>query len=369
MRSPPVAQTGDAVALFQTLMSATWYGVVGDGNTPGGIAATLEMVDSEAVITTDVLVGPKGDPGEPAPIVELQWPALEQAADLDQFRDSLVFEDKGKAWWVGSVVYVWDGTDFQMVQPGPAGPVGATPQISVSAETIPLDERGPGVTDEVIQSGTSLNPNLHFRLLSPQGPVGPSTNITDAPDYDDSGGAPEDGQTLVWNASAQKWQPSDYTNKQPRFYSVPEAAFTNFSGLAQRQSVLSFTIPPQDFAYVPYVSGHIKAVGIELDEDPLTIGVECRLGDALTGQLIGRGFGDLANWSHLKPHFSTSSDPTAAVAPDNGVATVPAGQSATIYVNLYNDGLLGAYIFNKTGAQLTILCMPQGLSDEPIPGS
>jgi hypothetical protein len=31
-----------------------------------------------------------------------------------------------------------------------------------------------------------------------------------------------------------------------------------------------------------------------------------------------------------------------------------------IHVNLYNDGLLGAYIFNKTGAQLTILTIPQG---------
>lgn len=363
-----MAQTGDAVALFQTLMSGTWYGVVGDGNTPGGMAATLEMVDDEAVITTDVLVGPKGDKGDPAPIADMQWPALEQAADLDQFRDGLTAEDKGKAWWVGSVVYIWDGTDFQMVRPGPAGPVGATPQITVSAETIPLADRGPGVTDEVEQSGTSLNPHLHFRLLSPQGPVGPSTNITDAPDYDDSGGAPDDGQSIVWNAALQKWQPSDYGNKHPRLYSIPEAAFTNFSGLAQRQSVLTYQIPAQDFSYVPYVTGHIKAYGVELDEDPLTIGVECRLGDPLTGQLIGRGFGDLGNWSHLKPQFSTASDPTTAVAPDNGIATVPAGQVANIYVNLYNDGLLGAYIFNKAGAQLTIMLVPQGVS-APLPGS
>jgi hypothetical protein len=360
MTSP--RQVGDAVALFQTLMSATWYGVIGDGNTPGGIAATLEMVDDEAVITTDVLVGPQGAPGQAAPIVELQWPSVEQAADLDQFRDSLTEDDAGKAWWVGTMVYVWDGTDFQGVRPGPAGPVGATPQITVSAETIPLAERGPGVTDEVVQSGTSLNPNLHFRLLSPQGPVGPSTNITDAPDYDDTGGAPDDGQTLVWNSSLQKWQPSDFSAQQPRMFSVPEAAFSNFTGLAQRQSILTYTIPAQDFAYTPYVTGHIKAVGIELDEDPLTIGVECRLGDALTGQLIGRGFGDISNWSHLKPHFSTSADPTTAVAPDNGIATVAAGQAATIYVNLFNDGLLGAYLYNKTGSQLVILLMPQGLS-------
>lgn len=356
-----IPATGDAVALFQTLMSATWYGVVGDGNTPGGMAATLEMIDDEAVITTDVLVGAKGDKGDPAPLVQLQWPALEQAADLDEFRDSLGPDDEGKAWWVGTVVYVWDGTDFQMVRPGPAGPPGATPQISVSAETIPLAERGPGVTDEVVQTGTSLAPHLHFRLLAPVGPTGPSTNILNAPDYDNSGGAPNDGETLVWSESAQKWQPSNFAAKHPRLYSVPEAAFTPFVGLAQRHTIMTFTVEAQDFSWTPYVTGHLKAFGLELDADPLTIGCEVRLGDPVSGQLVGRGFGNIANWTNILPHFSTSADATTAVSPDNGVATVPAGQTAQISVNLYNDGLLGSYVFNRAGAQLSILCIPQGV--------
>ena len=256
-----MAATGDAVALFQTLMSATWYGVVGDSDTPGGMAATLEMVDNEAVITTDVLIGPKGDPGEPSPIVKLQWPALESATELQPFRTQLGNNatDKGKAWWVGSVVYVWDGTDFRMVRPGPAGPAGPTPQITVSAETIPLDERGGDVTDEVVQSGTSLNPHLHFKLLSPQGPVGPSTNITGAPDYYSAGGPPEDGQTLVWSEALDKWRPSNYAARQPRHYSVPEQAFSNFSGLAQTHTILSYVVEAQDFDWTPYVTGHIKA--------------------------------------------------------------------------------------------------------------
>lgn len=354
-----VPATGDAVALFQTLMSATWYGIVGDGSTPGGMAATLEMVDDEAVITTDVLVGPQGEKGDPAPIVQLQWPALEQAAELEAIQDTLTEEDEGKAWWVGSVVYVWDGTDFQMVRPGPAGPPGATPQITFTAETIPMDERGPGVTDEVIQSGTSLSPNIHLRLLAPQGPIGPSTSILNAPDYDDTD-PPEDGQTLVWSESLQKWQPSDFTNRHPRHYSVPEQAFQNFTGLAQRHTILSYTVEEQDFAWTPYVTGHIKAFGLELDADPLTIGCEVRLGDPTSGQLIGRGFGNISSWTHITPHFSTSADPTTAVSPDNGVATIAAGQTAQISVNLYNDGLLGAYIFNRNGAQLSILCIPQG---------
>lgn len=356
-----IPQTGDAVPLFQTLMSATWYGVVGDGNTPGGMAATLEMVDDEAVITTDVLVGPKGDPGNPAPIVQLQWPAFEQVADLETVRDDLTLDDAGKAWWIGSVVYVWDGTDFQSVRPGPAGPPGITPQISFSAETIPMSERTSSSTDEVIQSGSSTAPHIHLRLLSPQGPQGPSTNITAAPDYYSAGGAPDDGQTLVWNETLGKWKPSDFTAKHPRLYSIPQQAFNNFSGSNPRHPILTYTIEAQDYDWVPYVTGHIKAFGIELDADPFIIGCEVRLGGADdTGPLIGRGWGNISNWTTIVPHFSTSADPTAAVSPDNATAMVYAGQEATITLWLSNDGLFGAYVFNRSGAQLSILTIPQG---------
>ncbi|QTF82024.1 hypothetical protein SEA_FEFFERHEAD_24 [Mycobacterium phage Fefferhead] len=359
MAELPQRLTGDAVALFQTLLSATWYGIVGDGHTPGGMSATMEMVDGEAVITTDVLVGPKGDKGDPAPLVDLQWPPLESPTELVRIQDELGPEDKGKGWWIGSVVYVWTGNQFQMVRPGPAGPPGATPQITFECETIPMAERGPGVKDEVIPSGTSLHPHLKFRLLAPQGPVGPSTNITGAPDYDNSR-PPEDGMSIVWSAVKGKWVPSDFVNKHPRLYSVPEAAFTPFTGLAQRQTILQYTIEPQDFAWTPYVTGHLKAFGLELDADPLTIGCEVRLGNPTSGELIGRGFGNIASWTNILPHYSTTADPAAAIAPDNGIATVAAGQQATINVNLYNDGLLGAYIFNRKGAQLSILVVPQG---------
>lgn len=358
-----MALTGDAVPLFQTLLNATWYGVVGDGSTPGGMAATLEMIDDEAVITTDVLVGRDGKDGKPAPLVRLQWPnpPFTQVADLDKVKPTLTAADAGKAWWIGTMVYVWDGKAFQGVRPGPAGPPGAVPQISFSAETIPMADRKPGMKDEVVQTGTSLNPHLHFKLLSPEGPRGPSTNILNAPDYDNSGGAPKSGQTLVWSEVKQKWVPSDFSNKQPRLYSVPEQAFSNFTGVTQRHAILSWTMEAQDFDWVPYVQGHVRAWGVEFDDDPLTIGCEVRLGNPTSGQVIGRGFGDVANWTHIKPHFSSTGLPAAAVAPDNGVAVVKAGVQAKITVNLANDGIFGGYSFNRKGAQLTILVLPTGV--------
>ncbi|WP_207572221.1 hypothetical protein, partial [Mycolicibacter longobardus] len=36
-----------------------------------------------------------------------------------------------------SLVYIWDGTKWNKVLPGPSGPVGATPNISITYETIP----------------------------------------------------------------------------------------------------------------------------------------------------------------------------------------------------------------------------------------
>lgn len=355
---------GDPVYLGSFLANTHWYGVVGDGETPAMQVATMEAVSQDAVIALDALKGEKGDKGDPSDIVKMQYDsAITSSGDLptlsqaNGFTRPLTGADVGFAWWIGNVVYVWDGDSYIAKGMGSAGVPGETPHITVTAERV-----APGTGSSVVQSGTSLNPVLHFILDPPAGPQGPASSIVLAADYDDTL-PPENGQVLTWNEDHELWEPSDFAAKHPRMYSVPESAFTNFTGLAQRQTILSYTLEAQDYDYVPFVQGHIKAFGVELDIDPLTVGVEVRLGDPTTGQLIGRGFGNIASWTTIVPHFSTSGDPNAAVAPDNGVAQVNAGATATISVNLYNDGLLGAYIFNKTGAQLTILTVPQGDSD------
>lgn len=358
---------GDPVYLGSFLSNTHWYGIVGDGETPAMQVATMEAVGQDAVIALDALKGDKGDKGDPADIVKMQWvstitdvSALPTASAANGFSRPLTSADVGFSWWIGSLVYVWVGDHYVAKQMGSQGQTGMTPDISFTMELI-----DPAGTSTVEESGTVNNPVLHFKIAAPQGPEGPASAILLASDYDDSQ-LPANGQVLTWEEnvalpSGGLWAPSDFAAKHPRIYSVPEAAFTNFTGLAQRQTVLSYTLEAQDYDYVPMVFGHIKSFGVELSADPLTVGCEVRLGDPISGQLIGRGFGNIASWSTITPHFSTSGDPTTAVAPDNGVAQVNAGQQATINVNVYNDGLLGAYIFNKTGAQLTILTVPQGV--------
>lgn len=357
---------GDPVYLGSFLSNTHWYGIVGDGETPAMQVATMEAVGQDAVIALDALKGDKGDQGDPADIVQMQWDSdIDDVSDLptdsaaNGFERELTVDDVGFAWWIDSLVYVWQGDHYIAKQMGSQGQTGMTPDISFTMELIDPDD-----DSSVEESGTVNNPVLHFKIAAPAGPEGPASAILLASDYDDSQ-LPENGQVLTWEEDEELetgglWAPSDFASKHPRAYSVPESAFTNYTGLTQRQTILSYTLEAQDYDYVPIVWGHIKAFGVELDEDPLTIGVEVRLGDPISGQLIGRGFGNIASWSTITPHFSTTGDPTTAVSPDNGVAQVNAGQTATINVNLYNDGLLGAYIFNKNGSQLTILTVPQG---------
>ena len=232
-------------------------------------------------------------------------------------------------------------------------------RFPLPVEVIPMEERTPDTKDEVIVTGDARFPQWHMRLLAPEGPVGPSTNIENAPDYDKQGRSKEPGQVVTVLPNG-KFGSSDFAAKHPRFYSIPEGMFSSFSGPAQRHTILQYTIEAQDYDWVPYVTGHFRAYGLELDADPLIIGSEVRLGDPLSGTLIARGFGNNSSWTTVVPHFSSTGNTTAAVAPDNGHAMVPAGQPAQINVNLYNDGLLGVYLFNPAGAQLDVLVIPQG---------
>lgn len=357
---------GDPVYFGSFLVNTHWYGVVGDGDTPAMQVATMEAVHQDAVIALDALRGEQGEKGDPADIVKMQYTStitsssqLPTTSAANGFTRPLTSDDVGFTWWIGNLVYMWTGSNYITKQMGSPGQPGETPHITFTAERV-----DPGTGTTIEQSGTSLNPVLHLKIDAPAGPEGPASAILLASDYDNTL-PPEDGQTLTWIADEEEpygghWAASDFAAKHPRLYSVPEAAFSNFTGSSQRHTILSYTLEAQDYDYVPEVFGHIKAFGIEFDEDPLTIGVEVRLGDPTSGQIIGRGFGNSSQWSTIVPHYSEPGDPTAAVAPDNGYAMVEAGQTATINVNLYNDGLFGFYIYNKAGSQLTIKTIPQG---------
>ena len=174
------------------------------------------------------------------------------------------------------------------------------------------------------------------------------------------GGIPPSVNTAT--ISLPVWTPVSISQLMPSPYSMPEASFTQFSGISQMAPIGSFSIPPQSFDWTPIVWGHIGAFGIELSTNPLMIGCEVLLGDPGAGQQIARGFGNSLGEVNIMPHYSTPNQTGAAITPYNGTAVVPAHHSnpaqGTIYVNLYNDGQIGLYSFHPTDAQIFIMLVP-----------
>lgn len=351
-----MAEPGDTTYLGSILAKLHFWGIISDMDQPGGVTGTFELADQDGAITLDALVGPQGPAGENAPIVKMQYQSsIDDPADLpDNLTDDPI--DVGKAWWIGNVVYLWDGEHYVQKQMGTQGPPGPLPNITPVVELLDPDDNN--LTSEIIVSGTAANPTWLMKLKAPRGPQGENATIRDATDYDDSI-APAIGQVIAWNGT--DYAPTDPNVLAPRFYTVPQANFTNFTGLSTRHTIGSFLIPPMPFDYVPIVFGHIKAVGVELDADPFIIGCEVRIGDPTSGELIGRGFGNISTWTTIVPHASTNQDPTRAISPDNNVGVIPGystGAASTIYINLFNDGLAGVYQFNKNNAQLAVQVMP-----------
>lgn len=350
-----MADPGEDVYLGSILTNVHLWGIVSDIATPSLMSGSFEILGNDGAITLDALVGPQGVPGEAAPIVKMQYDSIDDVGDLPQNLLD-IDADIGKAWWIDNIVYVWSGTAYHAKAMGTQGPPGPVPDITPSVQL--LDPDDPELVSEIVVSGTAASPGWLLKLKAPKGPQGDNATIRDAVDYDDTY-PPEIGEAIVWNGT--KFQALQVGDIMPRFFSVPEANFESFTGLATRQQIGAFAVPAQEFDWVPYVVGHIRTIGIELDDDPLVLGCEVRLGHPTAGTLIGRGFGNPSTWTTIVPHFSSPGSPNDAITPDNELAMVPANHtdaSGTVYINLFNDGLTGAYAFNKKDAQLSVLVIP-----------
>jgi hypothetical protein len=276
-------------------------------------------------------------------------------SDLGRYWIVREYDDNGNA--VSSKAYVWYGDRYEWFPMGSQGPPGPVPIITPTVEL--LDPDNDSLQNEVLVTGDDFHPSWHMRLKAPRGPVGPSMSISAAPDVDMTEGV-EIGDALVWNGL--DWEPTAIGTIVPKFYTMPEAAFVDVP-LAIGTSVALgvFVVPPQDYDCVPYVQGHMRIIGVELDIDPLIVGAEVRLGHATTGVVVARGYGNISTYAFLTPQASTASTPNDAITPTNGRAVIPAGSTgaaASLYINAWNDGATGIYSFQKRGAQVSILLMP-----------
>lgn len=360
-----------ATSYFGSMLATLhFWGYASDLNVPAGVIGSFELNGNEGAIVLDAIKGDKGDPGTPSDIVKMQYE--DNFSDASQLPSNLenIDLDIGKAWWIGNVVWMWSGTTWYQKQMGTPGPVGPPPALTASAELVASGVPGTSLTQPVEVTPSTSNGGLNVNLLfkfdhdSIMGPDGPSGPIRDAADYDNSV-APNDMDSIVWNASLQKFAPFALNNTPGlRVYSVPENFFQPYTGIGTGQNICAFPVPPQPWPWKPIVLGHIYAIGAELAIPPLIIGCEVLLGQISSGQLIGRGFGNIANYAWIMPHFSRPTDSAKAITPDNSVALVPAWHTTpaqgTVYVNLSNDGAVGGFIYNTANSQLVVAAVQCG---------
>ncbi|MCV7358471.1 phage tail protein [Mycolicibacterium fluoranthenivorans] len=353
-----------------------FWGMPRQAGDPRRVGGTFTVVNGEGELLLDVFIGPKGDPGEPMPVMDVQWDS--SVATIGDLPDvtTLNESDNGRAWIIGTTWYVYvdkigtDGT-YKAVDAGIPGPRGITPDVNFTAsfrETSDPDDDDINVTP----AGTLVAPwfNIEFPSEKLRGPVGPSTILRGAPDYDNTL-PPQDGQGIVWSDLLGKFKPGDLSPTAATMVTIPEANFTAYQGNAGRQLLASLDLDPLAYAWYPDVTGHLYWARYSpniLSPSSAQVEIEVRIGitGASTGEnepLCGLGRYDPSTLdsltvSHIHPHFSDTEDPTRAVGPDSGTGRVPAGQAMTLYVFGHKKGGTGSWKFTTPQSQVRLLQFP-----------
>jgi hypothetical protein len=358
---------GDLVYLASYLIRLRTTAQTTAPDTPNQYGADLAVMGDEGSMSTDALAGPPGPGGQ-------QQFAFRRQDDLNVNSPSDlptnlqdIPSDVGRYWLIDTLdseglvttetAWTWYGTGWRTFIMGVKGPPGPTPAIQVSQELIP-----PGQVSYVNTGATSIEPSWQLNLAQPFGPSGPLGPLWLFPDVDTS--TPAVANDLLefggsYNTAGQPvWKPYSIGSLLPGPYSMPESAFTAYTGVSQQALIGSMTIPAQTYDWTPVVWGHIGLTGANLSAHPFMIGAQVLLGDAVTGTQISRGLGNVLGQVPIFPHYSTTDTKTTTITPTNQYALVKAGQTATLHVNLWNDGYWGIYSYTPGGSQLFAMVTP-----------
>jgi len=347
-----------------------FYAMPRNAGDPRRIEGTMTLVGPEGVLTLDALVGPQGIPGEPSPIIRPEWGSpVTTVGDLPSL-STLDETDDGRAWYIDGQwhVYNYQSNEYVIIEGSIPGPTGATPDISVTAESIEVDpETFTYGNIEVVESGTSVAPNFHIKIPALPGPQGPASEIELAADYDDTTPS-EQGDFLVKLAN-DKWGPGAPTYFIPRKYTIPHNQFVAHNGTESRFLIGSVNIDPQDTDWYPDVVGHVRLRRLILSsaqcEVEVRIGPTSTAGTGESSPLCGLApydpsvaLLDSITVAHILPHFSDSGDPDRSITPDSAVGRCESGTAYTVFVFVHKIGGFGGWEFTKTDAQLRVDVCP-----------
>ena len=360
----------EPVYLGSHAILAKFYGMPRHADDPRRIEGTFTMVGPEAVVTLDAMTGPQGIPGEPSPIIRPEWgSSVTDPGDLPD-TDIMDESDDGRAWYIGGAWHVYsdfDG-DFHVIQGSIPGPTGITPDVGFSAEIVEAEDPFVYGPIEVVESGPSTAPHFHALIPGIPGPEGPASAIEFASDYDDSVSA-EPGDFLIFG-DEDKWKPGTPVLFVPRKYTIPHNSFVDYDG-GGTGLIATLNIPAMPFDWYPDVLGHMQITRGLLSSSSPYIDVRIGITGASTGEsepVCGLAPYD-PSWALIDataiavvlPHFSSTADPSRAIAPDSSEGRCFAGDPMTVYVFIRNGGGgigFGGYNFRKSGAQLRVDVVP-----------
>lgn len=343
-----------------------WWLVHRNPGEPQIIEGTTTINGDVVDILTEGLRGEKGNPGQPAHIIRRDF-SLADPEDLPD-TDTLDESDYGRAWYIDGMWHVFDHGEWFLVQGSIEGPVGATPDLTVTAEGVEAEDPVTYGPLDVEQTGPDHAPHVHIKIPMIPGPEGPAASIGSASDFDDTDA--EVGQVVGVTSITPSPQyglitPTFYV---PRLYTIPHNAFIDHTGSETRFLIASRNIPAQDSDWYPEVLGHVRIARSVLSGVQVEIEVRVGITGVGTGEtapLCALGpydpqvaLLDSASIVHVLPHFSDTINPDRALEPDTEAGRVAAGDAVTFYVFVHKIGGFGSYQFTKDTAQMLIRANP-----------
>ncbi|TXH22410.1 MAG: phage tail protein [Mycobacterium sp.] len=333
---------------------------------PKRIEGTATIVGDEWNLVMDGLVGPQGAPGQPASIIRRDY-SLTDPGDLPS-PGMLDESDWGRAWYIQGQWHIFDHDEYWVVEGSLPGPPGRTPDISISAEQIPMPMSGPYGEVEVVPGGTTEAPHFTLKIPGIPGDDGPAAAITLASDYDDDGTDAAVGDFLV-RKSGNKWGPGRPDFLTPKIFTIPHNQFINHTGSEGRFLIAKYDLPAFNSPWYIDVTGHGRLARSGLFSSA-QCEVEVRIGN--TGSSTGDteplcglapydpavAMWDAATIFHIGPHYSDDVDPNRSITPDSSVGRNLPGQLKTVYVFVHKIGGAGAWEFTNNNAQLRIQVNP-----------
>lgn len=338
-----------------------FFGMPRNPGDPQTVAGTFTVTPDESLLVLDALIGPKGEPGQPAPIIRPEWGST--ITDIADLPEDLEEADEGRGWYIDGYWHIWTGDGWRVILGSLVGPPGPTPNLTITAEQVEPPDSGPYGAVEVLESGTDTNPFYHLKIPGIVGPKGDNSRITEC---EDVVGTPQDGQTLVWDDAEDAMVWGDFTPYAAKLTSIPEYAFVPGTFTATTTVIATQELPPNDVAWYPDVDGHLRWNRGLLSSAQVEVEVRIEnsgVGSPDTAALCGRALFDpntldKVNIAHIRPHFSNASDPSRSINSESSVGRIPAGQATTVYVILRRVGGGGSYVFAQSGAHVLIRQQP-----------